>query len=172
MRPMTDLQLIVAVDERGGFAKDGKIPWNHKEDWEHFKATTKGAVCIAGRKTYDDILSRKKDHSKVKKILPNRDTYVITSSTDESKFVGVEGTSPSIQRVLNSLPNDNRNIFILGGEKLYWQGLSWAHQIYMTVVPGIYGCDRKFPVSYVQKNFLIAEGREENGIYFITYHRK
>lgn len=173
MRPMSDLQMIVCVDEQGGFAKDGKIPWNYKEDWEHFKTVTKGAICIMGRKTYEDILEKKKDPNKVKKILPNRDCYVITRETDESKFKGVAGISTSTRQILDKLPSDDpRNIFILGGEKLYIQEIVWASKVFVTVVPGIHNCTRFFPVGYLHNNFLIAEGREEGELKFITYERK
>lgn len=172
MRPMTDLQMVVAVDEQGGFAKNGEIPWNYKEDWEHFKNVTKNSVCIMGRKTYEDALSRKKNPDKVKKILPGRDSYVITRQTDEAKFKGVEGIKSSVRQVMDKLPADGRNIFVLGGEKLYIEHIVWASRVFVTVVPGIHNCTRFFPVDYLANNFLIAEGREEGELKFVTYHRK
>lgn len=173
MRPMSDIQLIVATDERGGFAKDGEIPWNYKEDWEHFKAKTKGAICIMGRKTYEDILARKPKKSKSKDLLVGRTSYVITSNTNKDDFVGVEGISTSVRQIMDDLDDsDNRDVFVLGGEKLYVQQIVWASRVYLTLVPGIYNCTRYFPVEYLHKNFLIAGGEEKGELKFITYHRK
>jgi dihydrofolate reductase len=169
--------MIVAVDETGGFAKDGKIPWNYKEDWDHFKKVTKNAICIMGRKTYEDILSRKKNPDNVKKLLAGRSCYVITSNTNEDDFKGVEGIAPSVRQIIDHIPSDNtQNIFILGGEKLFIQEIVWVNRIYVTVVPGEYQCDRKFPVDYIQKKFIISEGEKkevDNGeLYFVKYDRK
>ena len=55
-----DVEIIVAVDEDGGFGKDGKIPWHYSEDLKHFKEVTTGHVCIMGRKTYEDMLEMRK----------------------------------------------------------------------------------------------------------------
>jgi dihydrofolate reductase len=165
--------MIVAVDEQGGFAKDGEIPWNYKEDWEHFKTTTKDAICIMGRKTYEDILDRKPKKSKSKTLLVGRTSYIVTSNTNQDDFAGVEGIAPSVRQILDKLDSDDdRNIFVLGGEKLYIQHIVWASRVYVTVVPGIYNCTRFFPVDYLHKNFLIAGGEEKGELKFITYHRK
>lgn len=176
MRSQHDLQMIVAVDESGGFAKKGEIPWNYKEDWDHFKAVTKGAICIMGRRTYEDILSKKKNPDKVKKLLAGRTCYVITSNPNVEDFKGVEGVSTSVRQILDKIPDENtQNIFILGGEKLYIQEIVWASRIHMTVVPGRHGCDRHFPVDYVSKKFVIAEGDkkkvDEGDLYFVRYDR-
>jgi dihydrofolate reductase len=165
--------MIVAVDQQGGFAKGGEIPWNYKEDWEHFKATTKGAICIMGRRTYQDIWDRKPANTKAKKTLPGRDCYVVTSNTDRDAFKGVEGIGPSLRTIVDKLPDDDRPIFILGGEKLYIQAIVWAKMVHVTLVPKVHGCDRFFPVTYLDHYFEITEGRKgEDGLLFATYSRK
>ena len=177
MRNVRDLQMIVCVDEVGGFAKSGKIPWNYKEDWEHFKTVTKNAICIMGRKTYEDILSKRKNPTNIKKLLSGRACYVITSNTNADEFYGVEGISTSVRQIMDKIPDDDqRNVFILGGEKLYIQEIVWAKRVYVTVVPGNHECDRKFPVSELEKKFLIAAGDkvevDDGELYFVTYDRK
>jgi dihydrofolate reductase len=166
--------MIVACDEAGGIARGGEIPWNYKEDWEHFKATTKGAACIMGRRTYQDIWDRKPANSKSKKTLVGRDTYVVTSNTNLNDFKGVEGIGTSFQTIIDKMPDGDQPIFILGGEKLYVQTIVWASKVVLTVVPGIHNCDRFFPVDYLHANFKITDGRkcEESGLMFVTYHRR
>lgn len=172
MRHPQELQIIVAVDEKGGFAKGGKIPWNYKVDWEHFKKVTNKSICIMGRKTYDDIIARKPKSWKGKKALNGRDVYVITNDAN-FKGKGIVGFATSVRIIMDKIPSDDdRNIFLLGGEKLYIQHIVTATRIHMTIVPGIYNCDRKFPVDYVHKNFLIAGGEKKDDLMFVTYHRK
>jgi dihydrofolate reductase len=72
---MNNVNIIVAVDDAGGFGKDGKIPWHFPEDFKRFKEITKDSVCVMGRNTYEDMLemvkSRKKDPNvKIETILP------------------------------------------------------------------------------------------------------
>ena len=85
---VTPVNIIVAVDETGGFGKDGKIPWNFPEDLKHFQSITKGSTCIMGRKTYQDMLEmvveRKRKKSpkekiiKIDSILPGRECFVVS----------------------------------------------------------------------------------------------
>lgn len=174
MRTREEIQIIVAVDEVGGFACKGEIPWNYKEDWEHFKQTTKDAICIMGRKTYEDIWARKPKNTKAKKTLAGRDCYVVTSNPNISDFKGVKGIAPSIAQVLSQIPEeDQRPIFLLGGEKLYLQQITWSNLVHLTIVPGIHNCDRFFPVGFLDMRFTIKEGRRgEDGLMFVTYCRR
>jgi len=170
------LSIIVAVDQDGGFGKDGKIPWHFKEDFDHFKEKTKDSVCIMGRKTYEDMLEmvkvrRKKNNKEgeVKEILPGRECYVVTSNKDY-KAEGATAVQ-SITKAVQSLDaTDEREVFILGGYRMYVEGLTWANKIYMTVVKDRFDCDVFFPVHATAK-FNIADGRETDKLNFITYKR-
>ena len=45
------MEMIVALDERGGIAKDGQIPWlgQFPEDMKFFKETTMGIYTHTGK---------------------------------------------------------------------------------------------------------------------------
>ena len=177
---MKPLSLIVAVDEHGGFGKDGKIPWHHSEDLKHFQKTTKGAACIMGRKTYHDMYdmvlarkggSKKKEKKKpvvIKEILPGRECYVVTNSmTDVEGATAVKSIREAVEQT------KKRKIFVIGGEKMYIESLPWVNTIYMTVVKGTYECDRFFPVDYVHKNYRIVRGEAgSDSLLFVEYARK
>lgn len=165
------LSIIVAVDHSGGFAKNGEIPWNYPEDWEHFKSTTDGHVCIMGRKTYEDIVDRKR--SKFEELLPGRRSFIISSTLAGKDLQGVEGVYTSTRQVLDELKlpeDDPTEIYILGGYRLFIQHLATAKQIWMTIVPGYHECDRHFPVDKLD-DFSIVEGREEGDLKFVRYSR-
>lgn len=173
---MKPLSLIVAVDETGGFGKDGKIPWNHPEDFKHFQSITKDAACIMGRHTYldayDIVIARrskgkKKDKPvKIKELLPGRDCYVVTR---QKTLEGVTAV-PNIRTAVNT--TDRNNIFVIGGERMYNESLPWVNKIYMTLIKGTYDCDRFFPVEYLTQYFKIIKGEKgSDSTLFIEYQR-
>lgn len=168
MRP---LSLIVAVDEHGGFGKDGKIPWHFSEDLKRFKQITKGAACIMGRKTYADmremVVARKKDDKEIKEILPGRDNYVVSKS-----IIGAEGATvvPNIRKAVEL--TERREVFVIGGEKMYIEALPWVNKIYMTVVKGDYQCDKFFPIKALNRDFKLTHGKKESDtLSFLEYDR-
>lgn len=184
MRP---LSIIVAVDNRGGFCKDKRIPWNYKEDFGEFKKITDGGVCVMGRNTYQEILDKKKERNKKKEkvensnsteitetnpaLLINRENYVLSRSTD---FIPEGATLvKSLHEVCKKMGiNDNREVFVLGGERLFIEALSWTTKIYMTVIDDDYDCDQFFPIKVLDEWFDIKKGRKSGKLYFVEYHRK
>lgn len=171
------LNIIVAVDLNGGFGYKGKIPWKNqhfaKEDFQHFKTVTANSICVMGYKTYEEILSMKSEENINKPLLPNRESFVITRRYKDLpqnpavKFVG------SIREVYENYNNENKKIFIIGGEKLFIEALPFTKTIYMTVVNHIYQCDRFFPLNYVQQFFVIDihNCRKTQDLYFLKLER-
>lgn len=170
--------IIVAVDQAGGFGKAGKIPWHFPEDFKHFQDTTKGSICIMGRRTYTEIAEhaekrlKKKRKTKKVELLPERESIVLSRNAD-LEVIGAT-LKPSLQVALDSLKeNEKRPIFVIGGEKLFLEALPQTNTIYLTIVKGkTYDCDRFFPIDYIVKNFNIAEGRETDELYFVKYVRR
>ncbi len=187
------LSIIVAVDEEGGFGLNGKIPWNINEDMEHFRNVTSGGICIMGKNTYEDIhaivSSRKKkdahmceqdkidgsphvDDNKVlidTPILADRQSFVITTDINYK----TPGVTPAIS-IANAIQmldeHDNRQIFVIGGYRLFVEALSWTNMIYMTVIKNKrYNCDRFFPIEVLNKYYKIIDGKETDKLYFLTY---
>jgi len=171
------LSLIVAVDTDGGFGKDGKIPWYFPSDLKHFQTTTMGGICIMGRKTYTDMFEmiQPKRGSPPEQIdnpiLKGRESYVVTSNPD----LEIHGATSvkSIHQAINHLAiGDNREVFVIGGERMYIEALAFTQIIYMTVVKGKpYDCDRFFPIQVLNKKFEIVEGTETDNLYFTKYKR-
>ncbi len=172
---MPPLSIIVAVDEEGGFGKNGEIPWKIPEDLKHFKEVTTDGVCIMGRKTYEDMLkmvkARKKKDVELDDILPNRKSFVVTSDTDYEPEGATAVTS--ICKAIEELDeSDKREIFVIGGLRMFIEALSWTTKIYMTIVKNkSFECDRFFPIKVLEQ-FTIVEGSSEKKLYFLTYKRK
>lgn len=173
---MPSLNIIVAVDELGGFGKDGKIPWHYPEDLKHFQQVTKDCACIMGRKTYEDmysmVVARKskgkefKTPVRIKNILPGRDNYVVTK---QEKLEGVT-TVNNIRKATILTKKDK--IFILGGERIFIEALPFVNKVYLTLVKGDFNCDRFFPVDYLTKHFKITGGEQGgHSFLFVNYER-
>lgn len=197
---MTPMAIVVAVDHDGGFGADGKIPWHYPEDLKYFQKTTSGGICVMGRKTYEDMFKmyvnregKKKTVNKavkkyltmlsdgkeppsetlassIKEILPGRKSFVVTSNV-HFKAPGAI-VVPSLRAAVNMLDvKDNRTIFILGGYRMYIEGLTWADKVHMTIVEGRYNCDRFFPVNVLRKKFRVISGEQVDKLQFVTYQR-
>jgi len=178
------IKIMCAVDKYGGFGKDGKIPWHFPEDFKHFKETTAGHVCIMGRKTYDEIYEHAVkrnpkiaaydevyNEGKALDVLPGRKSIVVTSSVVTP--VGVSAAKTSLAEAIEFAKAEfpDRDIFIIGGQRLFEEGLELTDVVHLTVVKREYDCDRFFPTSVLQKNWKIVAGKEFDDFYFVDYHR-
>lgn len=170
MRNMNDINIVVAVDEGGGFGKAGKIPWNEPEDLKHFKEVTKDSICIMGRRTYEDMVEMRKGKKIGKSILPGRECYVLTRDNN-ADFEGATIAS-GLRDVLDKIKDTNQKpIFVIGGEKLFIEALSWAKRVHMTVVEGDHKCDKFFPIDFLRRKFKIVSGEKKGNLTFVEYIR-
>lgn len=172
------LSIIVAVDENGGFGYKGDIPWKTesfaRDDFTRFKQITNDSVCIMGYRTYDEILKMKLERggSTETPLLSNRTSYVITRRFDTLPLSPVAVFKSGIREAVEELSNeDPREIFVLGGEKMFIEALPWTSNIYLTVVKNIYQCDRFFPLEYVNRHFSIVEGQQTDDLVFLKLRR-
>ncbi len=132
-----DINIIVATAKQSRVIGtiDGKIPWHIKEDLLHFKETTTGFPIVMGRKTFESFGGR---------ILPNRHHVIITRQKDYVLPVNLQG-NPAISIVSNleagisiatkkAIEDGKREIFIVGGGEIYKMAMSFAKNLYITLV--------------------------------------
>lgn len=188
---MRKLNIIVAVDEEGGFAKERKIPWHFPEDFKHFKQITDGHICIMGRHTYEEIYQLKNKNKQAvdtykevqsygspplpvptedESLLPGRECYVLSREQSFNpigahKAIGLRDAVQQLDR------DDQRKIFVIGGEKLFLEAFPWTHKIYMTIIKDTYDCTQFFPVQALKKTFRLDSGEEKENMYFVEYIR-
>lgn len=143
---------IVAVDERGAFSKDGKIPWHYPEDFKWFQQHTKGHICVMGRTTYDDINTRLGDKA-AENVLPDRKCFVVTSTPlPRNNAIAVASVS-DVDKHLTPEDAEQRIVFFCGGERLYSEGIAKCNTAFVTIVNKDVEGDRHFPVNYLLKHF-------------------
>jgi dihydrofolate reductase len=139
---MKDILLIVAVDDKYGFAKNNTIPWKIKEDLLHFQRITTSIqnknlqnAVIMGRQTFLSLNQ---------KPLKNRLNIVLTSQ----KFNNVLCAS-SLKNAIDycMIDEDIESIFIIGGENVYSEALQNypIRILYKTHVQGDFLCDKFLP---------------------------
>jgi len=172
---MNSIYIMVAVDERGGFGLKGKIPWHFPEDLKFFQTITKNSICVMGRRTYEDLLGyAKKRQGKDDKLvlLEGRDCVVLSRNKDFK----AEGATvfPGLRQVRDhyALKKDNRIIFVIGGEKLFIEALSWCEKIFVTIVKGDFKCDRHFPIRCLGRGFKMIDGIEKKEFYWTQWVKK
>ena len=156
---MSEIIIIAAVSENNVIGKDGKIPWNIKEDLQRFRKLTLNHPVIMGRKTYESLPV---------KPLKDRINIVLTRQKD---------FNPPGIIVKNSLTDaiefckNYDKVFIIGGQAVFEDGLKIADTLELTRVHKNYDGDAFFP----EINFdgWILKNREtKDGYSFLTYTKR
>jgi len=132
------VNVIAAVDDRNGLARNGEIPWHNSEDMKFFKEITINKPVIMGRKTFESLPDAFRP-------LPNRHNIVISRTFKEEDNL-VE-TATSIRQAIQKAKKHNTDVFVIGGCSIYWEVLkrNWTDRLYLSRIPGDYKCDQCFP---------------------------
>jgi dihydrofolate reductase len=113
--------MIAAVSPDGVIGLHGKIPWHYRADMQRFKRVTMGAAIVMGRLTWESM---------PKKPLPGRRNVVITSVPIE----GVE-TFRDIPSALAAIRSSERDVWFIGGARIYQEAMRFSDTIDLTYVP-------------------------------------
>jgi dihydrofolate reductase len=129
---MTQLSLIVAMDENRLIGNANQLPWKLPADLAFFKRTTMGKPIIMGRKTYESI----------GRPLPGRRNIVITR---DPKF-SAEGCEVvnAIDEALTRC-SDHEELMLIGGATLYEQTIEQVSCMYITRIYHCFSGDTWFP---------------------------
>jgi dihydrofolate reductase/thymidylate synthase len=135
---LAKFDIIVAVDDNNGIAKNGNIPWLNtaagKRDLKFFRDTTIGGTVIMGRKTYLSI----------GKPLAKRTNIVVSSSMEPTKDVSIVRTFEDALKVAGAL---GWPVYVIGGAQLYATALVHPNleRIIVSSIGGDFKCDQFFP---------------------------
>ena len=157
------LSIIAAIGKNRELGKDNHLLWDLPGDLHRFRSLTKNHVVIMGRKTFDSIGYP----------LPNRDNIVITRDPSW-KREGVAAVAFSFLEarqkaaLLVAAHHRKEEIFVIGGESIYMQAISFADRLYLTVVDAKADADKKFPDYSGFTKVIEKIPQEEHGIKY-TY---
>ena len=125
---------LVAMDERRGIGKQGRLPWRLSTDLKRFRQLTMGHHIVVGRKTFESI----------GKPLAGRQMIILTR--DASYKAAGCFTVQSITAALElARTQGETELFICGGAEVYAQTLDLAERLYLTEVHADCDADTFFP---------------------------
>jgi dihydrofolate reductase len=116
------ISLIAAIGRNNELGKGNTLLWNMPADMKHFRETTALHAVVMGRKTFESI----------GRPLPQRRNVVITRDANYKKE-GVEVVH-SLAAALDLFPDQNEEVFVIGGAELYKQTIDIADRLYITHV--------------------------------------
>ena len=157
-----EIILIAAVDKNLAIGKDGKIPWEIKEDLKFFREKTEDTAIIMGRATYDSI----------GRPLPKRKNIVMTRTFKKREGIIEVNSSKD---ALKHAKSYSEKIYIIGGEYIYKEFLPLATKLLITEIDiEVVSPDAFFPEWDTSQWKEISRKRgSENGLNFsfVEYQR-
>ena len=161
------ISLILAMDEKRGIGKDGRLPWRLSSDLKRFRELTTGHHMIVGRKTFESI----------GKPLPGRQMIVVTRNHTFKPDACL--VTNSVQSALAlAQERGEPEVFVIGGAEIYAQVLDVADRIYLTQVHAEVDADTFFPElkhdrwTETQSTFQEADERNQYSFSFKLLERK
>lgn len=115
---------IVAISENHAIGKDGKLPWHYAADLKFFKRTTVGNAVVMGANTWRSI----------GRPLPERLNIVLTRTGKIDAPASVMKLASKAE-VLELAKYLNRDIFIIGGAKVYAELADVIDKWIVTLIP-------------------------------------
>ena len=185
------INIIAAIQTKDrGLGQHNDLLYAIPEDMKHFRDTTRDAIVIMGRKTWESIPEKFRPLPKRTNIVITRNSdynapgAIVAGSLDEAIEVAERdscmdrndkpcGLHKRDSR-LHGNDNDKREIFIIGGGEIYKQALPFTDRLYLTLIDGDKEADVFFPE---YENDFIEIGREsyttDDGLeyYFVTFEK-
>lgn len=151
MKSKPRISIITAVAENLAIGKANSLLWHIPEDFAWFKKHTKGHPVIMGRKTFESI----------GKPLPGRLNIVITSNPD-FQWEGCTVAHSLEEAIKIAQQHDAEEIFIIGGQSVYKEGLDYADRLYITLVHKAFDADTFFPAYPAFKKEIFRKEGDNN----------
>jgi dihydrofolate reductase len=130
------VKMIAAVDQGNvlGYT-NGVIPWRHKGDQRLFAEMTRGGVVVMGRVTWQAIPPRYRP-------LADRYNIVVSTTLGGCRLAprphAICETLPEALRAAEGFRHDGKGeiVWLIGGRKIYEEGLEYCEDLVVTNVPG------------------------------------
>ena len=140
------IKIIAALSTNGVIGDKGKIPWFIRGELKRFKDITMGHNVVMGRKTFESI----------GKVLEGRRNIII--SNNKSFHADGAIVENSLDSAISQCDR-GKDIFIIGGSKIYEMALKYCDYLYLTVIHKSFSGDTFFPEYDARKWTLISETR-------------
>lgn len=164
------IEIVAAIAKNLVIGKNGKLPWNIKEDLKHFRDITLNHIVVMGKNTYLSLPSGP---------LKNRINVVVTSNPeifkqhDNAIFTKIKDLDEVLDDLSDEFPD--KTIFIIGGSQLYKTYLAQSLKLHITYIDKNAEGDVYFPPffehtlsEYSEKHY---SNDEKCSYQFLTYER-
>jgi len=127
------MKAIVVVDLNWGIGYKGKLLEKIPEDMKYFKQLTLNKVVVMGRETFESLPNKEplKDRINIvlsrKKFINNKNIIICNSIKELLKEIEKYSTD---------------DIFVIGGEQIYSQLISYCNEVYVTKIQNKYIADK------------------------------
>ena len=155
---------IVAIwvqDTKGIIGKNNDLPWHLPKDLKHFKETTLNQAILMGRVTFEGMNKR---------LLPNRETLILTTQLGYQVDGAVVVTS--VEEVLNWYENQDKTLYIVGGNQVYKLFEPYVDELFVTQVQAEVDGDTYFPREFDFSKFSLVSselyGKDEQNEFDFT----
>lgn len=165
------INLIAAIGVNRELGYQNKLLCSLPNDMKHFKELTSGHTVVMGHNTFKSI----------GKHLSNRKNIVLTRNTDHDlpRDVFVYNSVEDILFEYKNYAQEDIELWIIGGEQIYKQFLSYADKIYLTIIENHFNkVDTYFPpfsfLDWKVTENIRNEADEKNPYVhsFVTYERR
>ncbi len=153
------IKLVVAYDENMLIGRDNDLPWNIKEDLEHFKRTTLNKNVLFGKTTYETIPN-----------LKNRNIFVLTHDKNLEYKEEINIVNDYNEIVKRFSKNKNEDIYICGGVMIYKLFLPFVDEMIVSHIKGTFEGNKYFPEW--DKELFVETKRENFNDFVVIYSRK
>jgi len=155
------MDLIVAVDKNWGIGNKGELLVSIPDDMKFFRQTTMGGVVILGRKTLAGFPNGLP--------LKGRDNIILSTNPDFKVKDGIVVNSK--EQLLEEIKKyQDRQIFVIGGGKIYDMLLPYCKYAYVTKINYSYQADTYFPNLDNMDNWKIVEESDEHTYFDLEYY--
>lgn len=131
---VNNISLIVALTKKGIIGKNTSLPWHIPQDLANFKQLTQGNIVVMGRKTFESI----------GKPLPNRINIVVSKTLSQQQIPGMI-ILRTFDLALLEAQKSNKEIFIIGGNSIFSEGLKVADTLHVSWIKKEYVGNVYFP---------------------------
>lgn len=154
------MKAIVAVDLNWGIGYKGNLLQRIPEDMKFFRQTTLNHVVIMGRETFESLPGKE----------PLKDRINIVLSRDKNFRNEKVIICRSLEELFREIEKyHSKEVFVIGGESVYTQLLSYCTDVYLTRIENTYLADKSFMNLDQQKQWELAEVGEVQSYNTISY---
>lgn len=154
------MKAIVAVDLNWGIGYKGNLLERIPEDMKFFKRTTTGKIVIMGRETFESLPGKEPLKDRINIVLSRNESFTNDKVTICRSLTELFGK-------LKNYPDDD--VFVIGGESVYAQLLSYCTEVYATKVENTYNADKYFVNLDKDETWEILTKSEINSFDSIKY---